>query len=51
MWPLRQGSLTVTVQNAQLFELAFRDAAGQLVPAAAVRCLMSRPLCRTLSAS
>ena len=26
--------LTVTVQNAQLFELAFRDAAGQLVPAA-----------------
>ena len=27
-------SVTVTVQNAQLFELAFRDAAGQLVPAA-----------------
>ena len=25
-------SLTVTVQNAQMFELAFRDAAGGLVP-------------------
>ncbi len=25
-------SLTVTVQNAQMFELAFRDAAGELVP-------------------
>ena len=27
-------TLTVTVQNAQLFELALRDAAGQLVPVA-----------------
>ena len=27
-------TLTVTVRNAQLFELAFRDAAGQLVPVA-----------------
>lgn len=35
MWPAASGQpLTVTVQNAQLFELAFRDAAGQLVPAA-----------------
>ena len=39
--------LTVMVENAQLFELAFRDANGR----AAARCLTSRPPCPTRSAS
>lgn len=45
-------TLTATIENAQMFELALRDATGALVPVtAAMPCLMSRAKCQIPSAS